>query len=371
MRYNLFGFTGTPIFSVNARSGGNAKLRTTAQAFGCFLHGDPTKCPAKEHQMAAHAYTIVDAISDKNVLPFRVDYVNTIKLPEGLDDKQVSAIDTERALLAPERLGQVAAYTLEHFDQKTKRAQHYSLAGKRVHGFNALLATASIDAAKRYYAEFKAQQKDRTPDQRLKIGIIYSYATNEDVGDDYLDEEGFETSSLDQSSRDFLDDAIKDYNATFGTSFDTSTDKFQNYYKDLSLRIKNREIDLVIVVNMFLTGFDATTLNTLFVDKRLVNHGLLQAYSRTLSALPPRACGQQCLCPTGGAGIRARDLVNSCRRVRRLTPKSGRDRTGKRSPGSRGGCNTQGTWEGVDDDPVLEQAGRGAGATVLGGAAGR
>ncbi|WP_027861736.1 type I restriction endonuclease subunit R [Marmoricola sp. URHB0036] len=280
-RYNLIGFTGTPIFSVNAGGGGNPNLRTTAQAFGCFLHGDPRKCPPDQHQMAIHAYTIVDAISDKNVLPFRIDYVNTIKLPEGLTDKQVSAIDTERALLAPERLGQVTAYTREHFDQKTRRAQHYSLAGKRVHGFNALFATASIDAAKRYYAEFKEQQKDSTPDQRLKVGIIYSYAANEDVGDDYLDDEGFETSSLDQSSRDFLDEAIADYNAMFGTSFDTSADKFQNYYKDLSLRLKSREIDLVIVVNMFLTGFDATTLNTLFVDKRLVNHGLIQAYSRT------------------------------------------------------------------------------------------
>jgi len=280
-RYNLFGFTGTPIFSVNAGSGGNPKLRTTAQAFGCVTHGTPVNCPPEQHQMAVHTYTIVDAINDKNVLPFHIDYVNTIKLPEGIVDKQVSAIDTERVLLAPERLQQVVAYTLEHFDQKTKRAEHYSLAGKRVHGFNALFATASIDAAKRYYAEFKAQQKGTPPDRRLKVGIIYSYAANKDVADDYLDEEGFETNSLDQSSRDFLEDAIKDYNATFGTSFDPSADKFQNYYKDLSLRLKNREVDLVIVVNMFLTGFDATTLNTLFVDKRLVNHGLIQAYSRT------------------------------------------------------------------------------------------
>ena len=219
--------------------------------------------------MAIHAYTIVDAINDKNVLPFRIDYVNTIKLPEGLADKQVSAIDTERALLAPERLQQVVGYTLKHFDQKTKRAEHYSLAGKRVQGFNALFATASIDAAKRYYAEFKAKQIDLTPDRRLKVGTIFSYAANEDIGDDYLDEEGFDTSSLDQSSRDFLEQAISDYNDMFFTSFDTSADKFQNYYKDLSLRLKNREIDLVIVVNMFLTGFDATTLNTLFVDKRL------------------------------------------------------------------------------------------------------
>jgi len=280
-RYNLFGFTGTPIFTVNASSSGNPNLRTTAQAFGCFVHGDPTSCPADGHQMAIHTYTIVDAINDKNVLPFRIDYVNTIKAPEGIDDKQVPAIDTERALLAPERLRQVVAYTLEHFDQKTKRSASYSLQGKRVRGFNAIFATASIDAAKRYYAEFKAQQQDRTPDGRLKVAIIFSYAANEDVGNDYLDEEGFETSALDQSSRDFLDGAIADYNATFGTSFDTSADKFQNYYKDLSLRMKSREVDLVLVVNMFLTGFDATTLNTLFVDKRLVNHGLIQAYSRT------------------------------------------------------------------------------------------
>ncbi len=264
-RYHLFGFTGTPIFAVNARSGGGALLKTTEQAFGDRLH----------------AYTIVDAISDKNVLPFRIDYVNTLRLPEDLKDKSVSAIDTERALLAPERVRQVVEYTLDHFDQKTKRHEHYSLAGKRVHGFNALFATASIDAAKRYYAEFKRQQEGRMPIERLSIGVIFSYAPNEDVGDDYLDEEGFETSSLDQPSRDFLEGAIRDYNALFSTNFDTSSERFQNYYKDLSLKLKTREIDLVIVVNMFLTGFDATTLNTLFVDKHLVNHGLLQAFSRT------------------------------------------------------------------------------------------
>jgi type I restriction enzyme R subunit len=281
-RYNLFGFTGTPIFAVNAGTSGNPKLRTTAQAFGCFLHGDPANCPPGEsHQMAIHAYTIVDAISDTNVLPFRIDYVNTIRVAVGLTDKQVSAIDTEKALLAPERLTKVVDYALEHFDQKTRRSEHYSLGERRVHGFNALFATASIEAAKRYYTRFKEQQADLTPDRKLKIGLIYSYAANEAVADDYLDEEGFETSGLDQSSRDFLEGAIQDYNALYGTSFDTSSDKFQNYYKDLSLRLKNREIDLVIVVNMFLTGFDATTLNTLFVDKRLVNHGLIQAYSRT------------------------------------------------------------------------------------------
>jgi len=263
-RYHLFGFTGTPIFSVNAGSGGNPQLRTTEQAFGEKLH----------------TYTIVDAINDKNVLPFRIDYVNTIKLPEGVADEQVSAIDTESALLAPERISQVVGYTLEHFDQKTRRAEHYSLSGKRVRGFNALFATASIEAAKRYYREFEEQQKELPPDRRLKVGIIFSYVPNEAV-DDYLDEEGFESGALDQSSRDFLDDAIRDYNAMFGTSFDTSADKFQNYYKDLSLRLKRREIDLVVVVNMFLTGFDSTTLNTLFADKNLRAHGLVQAYSRT------------------------------------------------------------------------------------------
>jgi type I restriction enzyme R subunit len=280
-RYNLFGFTGTPIFAVNAGSGGNVRLRTTVQAFGCYWHGDPRNCPTGAHPTALHTYTIVDAINDKNVLPFRIDHVSTIKLPEGIDDKQVSAIDTERALLAPERVRQVVEYTLEHFDQKTRRAEHYSLGERRVHGFNALLATASIEAAKRYYSEFERQQASLVPDRRLKVGLIYSYAANEAAEEAALVEEGFETGKLDKSSRDFLEGAIQDYNATFGTSFDTSSDKFQNYYKDLSLRLKNREIDLVIVVNMFLTGFDATTLNTLWVDKNLRAHGLIQAYSRT------------------------------------------------------------------------------------------
>jgi type I restriction enzyme R subunit len=280
-RYNLFGFTGTPIFAVNAGSGGNAQLRTTVQAFGCYWHGDPRNCPPEAHSTALHTYTIVDAITDKNVLPFRIDYVNTIKLPEGIDDKQVSAIDTERALLAPERMQQIVEYILKHFDQKTRRAEHYSLGERRVQGFNSLFATASIEAAKRYYTEFKTQQESLVPDRRLKVGLIYSYAANEAVEEGALDEEGFETNELDKSSRDFLEAAIQDYNAMFGTSFDTSADKFQNYYKDLSLRLKNRETDLVIVVNMFLTGFDATTLNTLWVDKNVRAHGLIQAYSRT------------------------------------------------------------------------------------------
>lgn len=264
-RYNLFGFTGTPIFAENSGSGGNPLRRTTEQAFGDKLH----------------TYTIVDAINDRNVLPFRIDYINTIKTGSAIKDKQVSAIDTERAMLAPERIEDVVGYILEHFDQKTRRSSTYRHDGKRLAGFNSLLATASIDAAKRYYAEFGRQQQSVTPAKRLKVGIIYSFAANEEEDGGLLGEEEFETTGLDQGSRDFLDAAIKDYNALFGTSYDTSADKFQNYYKDLSRRLKARELDIVIVVNMFLTGFDATTLNTLWVDKRLRSHGLIQAYSRT------------------------------------------------------------------------------------------
>lgn len=286
-RYHLFGFTGTPIFADNAGSHGNPLRRTTEQAFGDKLH----------------TYTIVDAINDKNVLPFRIDYINTIKTASGIKDKKVSAIDTERALMDPERIRQVVEYIREHFDQKTKRQvsyRHHVLTNvaeviadrgngkvkeirefRRQRGFNSLFATASIDSAKRYYSEFAAQQKSLPADQRLKVGLIYSYAANEEEPDGLLDDEAFETDGLDQSSRDFLDAAIADYNAMFGTSYDTSAEKFQNYYKDLSQRLKNGELDLVVVVNMFLTGFDATTLNTLWVDKNLRAHGLLQAFSRT------------------------------------------------------------------------------------------
>lgn len=262
--YNLFGFTGTPIFAANSGSGGNPQLQTTEQAFGEKLH----------------TYTIVDAITDKNVLPFRIDYVNTIKVGN-VKEKQVSAIDTEKALLAPQRISQIVEYTLKHFDQKTKRAVHYKLGERRVRGFNALFATASIDAARTYYSHFQMQQEDLPPEQRLKIGLIYSYGSNEAANDGILDDETFDTDTLSTDARGFLQDAIQDYNVLFGTSYDISADQFQNYYKDLSQRLKNRELDLVIVVNMFLTGFDATTLNTLFVDKNLRAHGLIQAYSRT------------------------------------------------------------------------------------------
>ncbi|WP_028658674.1 type I restriction endonuclease subunit R [Nocardioides insulae] len=268
-RYNMFGFTGTPIFAENAGTSGDPNRRTTPQAFGDRLH----------------TYTIVDAINDGNVLPFRVSFQNTVKSKPGGEDKDVEAIDTEEVLLAPERVRLVTSYVLDHFDQKTMRSRHYSLGEKRVRGFNSMFATASIDALKRYYLEFDRQQADRKAAdpgyQPLKIGAIFSFAPNEDLEGGLLGEEGFDTTALDGSSRDFLERVIADYNTMFGTSYDTSSRQFENYYKDLARRIKERDVDLVIVVNMFLTGFDATTLNTLWVDKPLKSHGLIQAFSRT------------------------------------------------------------------------------------------
>ena len=287
-KYNLFGFTGTPIFAVNAGVSKNPTLRTTEQAFGDQLH----------------AYTIVDAINDKNVLPFRVDYIKTMDAEPDIDDKEVWDINREKAFLAPERIRLVTEYILTHFDQKTYRgdktytfsvlkniSEVASASGRqqieeikqkqRVSGFNSIFAVSSVDAAKLYYAEFHRQMAEN-PQKRLKVAVIYSYGANEEETDGILDEENPEdTSALDQSSRDFLDAAIRDYNGMFHTNYSTDGDKFQNYYKDVSLRMKNKELDLLIVVNMFLTGFDATTLNTLWVDKNLKMHGLIQAYSRT------------------------------------------------------------------------------------------
>ncbi len=262
-KYHLFGFTGTPIFAVNAGSGGNPLMRTTEQVFGEKLH----------------TYTIVDAINDTNVLPFRIDYVNTMRMKDGVSDKDVSAIDTENALAAPERIREVVAYILAHFDQKTKRGSFYSLNNQRVAGFNSILAVSSIPAAMKYYAELKKQLADSN--RKLNIATIFSFSPNEADPSDVFPDEGFETDLLDKTSRDFLDAAIAHYNADFNVNFDTSADKFQNYYKDLSMRVKKREVDLLVVVNMFLTGFDATTLNTLWVDKNLRQHGLIQAFSRT------------------------------------------------------------------------------------------
>jgi len=274
-KYHLFGFTGTPIFAANSSSSSDTGLRTTEQAFGTKLH----------------TYTIVDAITDKNVLPFRIDYISTMKEQENIKDEKVWNIDREQALASPERIANIVTYIREHFDQKTKRNSFYQLKERRLAGFNSIFAVSSIDVAKKYYSEFKQQLSGLPSDKQLKVATIFSYVANEDEPevqtvvkqiDGIIDDENLEdTSHLDQSSRDFLDAAIKDYNKLFKTNFDTSGDKFQNYYKDVSQRVKDREIDLLIVVNMFLTGFDATTLNTLWVDKNLRLHGLLQAFSRT------------------------------------------------------------------------------------------
>lgn len=273
--YQLFGFTGTPIFKQNMAKGSKVLLKTTEQVFGDQLH----------------TYTIVNAISDKNVLPFLIDYVNTVKVGN-VHDKKVKAIDTERALLSEKRIRLVVEHILAKFDDKTKRNHAYNLEDKRVSGFNALFATASIDAARLYYAEFKRQLQGWLPGTKLKVGVIFSYAANQAETDGVLDEEEFEVGDLSAPDRDFLEEAIKDFNEMFAAAYDTSSDNFQNYYKDVSNRVKKRELDLLIVVNMFLTGFDATTLNTLFVDKNLRDHGLLQAFSRTNRILNSvKACG--------------------------------------------------------------------------------
>ena len=267
-KYNLFGFTGTPIFAKNSSSNSRADLKTTAQAFGDKLH----------------TYTIVDAITDKNVLPFRIDYISTMREEENIKDEKVWNIDREKALKDPKRISNIVTYIREHFDQKTKRNSFYQLKDRRLAGFNSIFAVSSIDVAKIYYTEFQKQIAGLPSDKQLKIATIYSFSANEEDPeiDGILDDENPEdTSKLDQSSRDFLEAAIQDYNKMFKMNFDTSSDKFQSYYKDVSERVKNREIDLLIVVNMFLTGFDATTMNTLWVDKNLRLHGLLQAFSRT------------------------------------------------------------------------------------------
>lgn len=286
-KYHIFGFTGTPIFAANTGAVRNPKMFTTEQTFGDQLH----------------TYTIVDAINDKNVLPFRVDYIKTMDVEPDIDDKDVWDIDREKAFMAPERIELVTKYILEHFDQKTYRGdKSYAFnvltnisevasakngaveeikQKQRVSGFNSIFAVASVPMAKLYYAEFK-RQMEADPTKKLRIATIYSYGANEEETDGILDEENPEdTSALDQSSRDFLEAAIRDYNEMFHTNYSTDGDKFQNYYKDVSLRMKNKELDMLIVINMFLTGFDATTLNTLWVDKNLKMHGLIQAFSRT------------------------------------------------------------------------------------------
>ena len=286
-KYYMFGFTGTPISSVNANTSSKSMLFTTEQTFGDLLHD----------------YTIVDAINDKNVLPFRVDYIKTMDSDKDIDDEQVWDINREKAFMAPQRISQVTKYILDHFDQKTYRGNKSYIYNQltnisdiasarrgeveeikrkqRVSGFNSIFAVASVPMAKLYYTEF-SKQMSKDPSKALKIAVIYSYAPNEEEADGLLEEENPEdTSALDKSSRDFLDNAIKDYNVMFHTNYSTDSEQFQSYYKDVSLRMKNKELDLLIVVNMFLTGFDATTLNTLWVDKNLKMHGLIQAFSRT------------------------------------------------------------------------------------------
>ena len=289
-KFHMFGFTGTPIFSTNAGSSKNPFLKTTEQAFGDRLH----------------TYTIVDAINDENVLPFRIDYVPTMseKAEEEIEDKLVKKINKDKAWNDPDRIALVTKYILDHFNQQTKRNDTLytfskllnieevakAKAGDKVvekkvtlaaKGFNSIFAVSSIPAAKLYYEEFKRQLEKSGRD--LKIATIFSFSPNEDEEDFLDDESPDDTEGLDATSKEFLEKAIKDYCEMFNikSAYDTSSDKFANYYKDVSLRMKNREIDILIVVNMFLTGFDATTLNTLWVDKNLKQHGLIQAFSRT------------------------------------------------------------------------------------------
>lgn len=293
-RYYIFGFTGTPIFAENAASSGNPNLKTTAQAFG----GEPDEKGNPTRPL--HTYTIVDAIRDKNVLPFRVEYISTFKEKKDIENSDVWSIDTDNALKDPRRIKNAVTYIIKHFAQKTKRNEKAYAFRKltnvvevaknrsrkevkeekqvvRMTGFNSILAVSSIEYAKLYYTEFKRQNSG------LKIATIFSYGVNdpEDEASGVEDENNEDTNGLSLVDRDFLEQAIRDYNQMFGTNYDTSSEKFQNYYKDVSLRMKNRDLDLLIVVNMFLTGFDATTLNTLWVDKNLKMHGLIQAYSRT------------------------------------------------------------------------------------------
>ena len=256
-KYYQFGFTGTPIFAENALGS-----ETTASVFGRELH----------------AYVITDAIRDEKVLRFKVDYNDVRPQFKGIeteqDEAKLSAAENKRLLLHPERIKEISTYILRNFRLKTHRNEGSNK------GFNAMFAVSSVEAAKCYYQELNALQKDS--DRPLKIATIFSYAANEEqnaIGD--ITDETFEPTTMDVSAKEFLEKVIADYNAMFKTSFSLESKSFENYYRDLSNRVKNQEIDLLIVVGMFLTGFDAPMLNTLFVDKNLRYHGLLQAYSRT------------------------------------------------------------------------------------------
>ena len=262
--YYQFGFTGTPIFPENALGSD-----TTAGIFGAQLH----------------SYVITDAIRDKKVLKFKVDY-NDIRAKfkaaeTETDDKKLKELE-KRMLLHPERISKVVEYILKVYNTKTHRNEYYNIKQKRLNGFNAMFAVQSVEAAKLYYEEFQKQQENFPEEKRLKVMTIYSFAANEErnaIGD--IPDENFEPSAMESTAKEFLDKVISDYNDYFKTNFSTNGNEFQNYYKDLSKKVKDKKIDILIVVGMFLTGFDAPTLNTLFVDKNLRYHGLIQAFSRT------------------------------------------------------------------------------------------
>ena len=275
--YHLFGFTGTPIFAQNAGAGKDPNLRTTAQAFGDCLH----------------TYTVVNAIDDQNVLPFKVDYVSTFRRKSDDTKVKVEGIDTDSAWQKPERLANVATYILDNFDAKTKRrGQMYSIKGTARRGFNAILACDSIKSAESYYRVLREMIGQREG-CNLKVATIFSFAPNgEEDPNGFIDDEELDCEGMPQADREFLDGAIANYNAMFSTSFGTDAQGFDGYYKDVSRRMKGEDadgkplpqsecLDLLIVVDMFLTGFDAKTLNTLWVDKNLRMHGLIQAFSRT------------------------------------------------------------------------------------------
>ena len=275
--YHLFGFTGTPIFAQNAGAGSDPRLRTTAQAFGDCLH----------------TYTVVNAIDDGNVLPFKVDYVSTFRRKSDDANVKVEGIDTDSAWQKPERLRNVATYILDNFDRKTKRdGQAYAIKGAARRGFNAILACDSIKSAESYYRVLREMICEREG-CKLRVATIFSFAPNgaEDPNG-FIDDEELDCEGMPQADRDFLDGVIADYNAMFSTSFGTDAQGFDGYYKDVSRRMKGEDVDgkplpqsecldLLVVVDMFLTGFDAKTLNTLWVDKNLRMHGLIQAFSRT------------------------------------------------------------------------------------------
>ena len=262
--YYQFGFTGTPIFPENALGSD-----TTAGIFGAQLH----------------SYVITDAIRDKKVLKFKVDY-NDIRAKfkaaeTETDDKKLKELE-KRMLLHPERISKIVEYILKVYNTKTHRNEYYNIKQKRLNGFNAIFAVQSVEAAKLYYEEFQKQQENLPEEKRLKVATIYSFAANEErnaIGD--IPDENFEPSAMESTAKEFLDKVISDYNNYFKTNFSTNGSEFQNYYKDLSKKVKDKKIDILIVVGMFLTGFDAPTLNTLFVDKNLRYHGLIQAFSRT------------------------------------------------------------------------------------------